>query len=224
LTEKCELEISVDETETPTLPEEHYFFANELLRLGVKWVSLAPRYVGSFEKGVDYIGDLSEFKASLAQHATIARMLGPYKLSIHSGSDKFIIYDAFAELTDGMVHLKTAGTSYLEALRAVAKIDPSLFRRILAFAVDRYEIDRTTYHVSAQLARVPEEPIGDELADLLDQFDARQVLHVTFGSVLDRFGDRIGAVLRSHEETYYQLLTEHFRRHLYPFVAQQQHP
>ncbi|MCK4315752.1 MAG: hypothetical protein KAX24_08275, partial [Anaerolineae bacterium] len=53
-----EFEVSVDETETPTSPEEHFFIANELRRLGVRWVSLAPRFVGRFEKGVDYIGDL----------------------------------------------------------------------------------------------------------------------------------------------------------------------
>jgi len=218
LTDKYELEISVDETETPTSPEEHFFFANELLRLGVRWVSLAPRYVGRFEKGVEYIGDLSEFRASLAQHAAIATALGPYKLSIHSGSDKFAIYDDFAALTHGVVHLKTAGTSYLEALRAVAKTDPALFDQILAFSASRYETDRATYHVSAQLDRVPKLDGGD-LSALLDQFDARQVLHVTFGSVLGQFGEQINVALRSDEETYYQLLQDHFRRHLAPFAA-----
>ena len=53
-----ELEVSVDETETPTSHAEHIFIVSELKRLGVQWVSLAPRYVGRFEKGVDYIGDL----------------------------------------------------------------------------------------------------------------------------------------------------------------------
>jgi hypothetical protein len=48
-----ELEVSVDETDTPTSHEQHFFIASELRRLGVRWVSLAPRYVGRFEKGVD---------------------------------------------------------------------------------------------------------------------------------------------------------------------------
>ncbi|MFC1975570.1 tagaturonate epimerase family protein [Chloroflexota bacterium] len=221
LTDNFELEMSVDETETPTSIEEHYFFAGELKRLGVKWVSLAPRYIGSFEKGVDYIGDLAEFEASLAKHAAIARVLGPYKLSIHSGSDKFTIYPIIARLTENVVHLKTAGTSYLEALRTVAHVDSALFREILAFACGRYEIDRATYHVSAQLAKVPaSKALGDgELVSLLDQFDARQVLHVTFGSVLDQFGDQIMTILRDNEETHYEMLEKHFRRHLEPFVA-----
>ena len=57
-----ELEVSVDETETPTTPEEHFFVASELRRLGVRCVSLAPRFVGRFEKGVDYIRDVKQFE------------------------------------------------------------------------------------------------------------------------------------------------------------------
>jgi len=224
--------MSVDETETPTSIEEHFFIASELRRLGVQWVSLAPRYVGRFEKGVDYIGDpsivseaasgqaLAEFEAELARHAAIACTLGPYKLSIHSGSDKFSIYPIFVRHTRGLVHLKTAGTSYLEALRVVAQVEPALFRQILAYAIERYPEDRATYHVSAELARVP---MPDTLADadlsaLLDQFDARQVLHVTFGSMLDRFGREILSVLAAHEEAHYAALEVHFDKHLSPFV------
>ncbi len=212
-----ELEMSVDETETPTSIEEHFFIASELKRLGVQWVSLAPRYVGRFEKGVDYIGDLATFEVELAKHAAIARVLGPYKLSIHSGSDKFSIYPIFARHTRGLVHLKTAGTSYLEALRVMAQVEPPLFREILAFAIERYPEDRATYHVSAKLARVP---APDALADsglstLLDQFDARQVLHVTFGSMLDRFGGEILGVLAAHEEAHYAALEAHFEKHLW---------
>jgi hypothetical protein len=220
-TDNFELEMSVDETETPTSIEEHYFIANELKRLGVRWVSLAPRYIGSFEKGVDYIGDLAAFEADLARHAAIARVLGPYKLSIHSGSDKFSIYPIIARLTEGLVHLKTAGTSYLEALRTVAQVDTALFREILVFARERYETDRATYHVSAQLAKVPMPDTLSEgdLVGLLDQFDARQVLHVTFGSVLDRFGEQILKILKENEETHYEMLEAHFRRHLAPFAA-----
>ena len=216
-----ELEVSVDETETPTSPEEHFFIASELRRLGVRWVSLAPRFVGRFEKGVDYIGDLDTFAAEFARHVAVARALGPYKLSLHSGSDKFSIYPIVARLADGLVHLKTAGTSYLEALRAIAQVDPALFREILAFARERYETDRATYHVSAQLARVPVPSAlsNADLPILLEQFDARQVLHVTFGSVLDRFGDQLLATLRGHEETCYNLLESHFRRHLSPFTG-----
>jgi hypothetical protein len=212
-----ELEVSVDETETPTSPAEHLYVASELERLGVQWVSLAPRYVGRFEKGADYIGDLDVFETELAKHAAIARAYGPYKLSIHSGSDKFSIYPIIAELTGGLVHLKTAGTSYLEALRTIARVDPPFFREILSLAQERYETDRATYHVSAELDRVPD--VDDAgLPGLLDQFDARQVLHVTFGSVVDAFGERLLATLRAHDDIYDALLEAHFRRHLLPFA------
>jgi len=225
----CELEISVDETETPTSHAEHVYIASELKRLGVRWVSLAPRYVGRFEKGVDYIGDLAAFESDFAVHAAIARQLGPYKLSLHSGSDKFSIYPIAMRLTNGSVHLKTAGTSYLEALRTIAAQDTEFFRSIYVFARERYEVDRASYHVSACLDRAPlPEALSDaELPALLNHFDAREILHVTFGSVLTtrqadgswRFYDRFMGLLQSHPDAYAANLEAHFLRHLKPFVS-----
>lgn len=216
-----ELEMSVDETETPTSILEHYFVAHELRRTGVSVVSLAPRFIGRLEKGVDYIGDLAQFETSLLQHVQIAKALGPYKLSLHSGSDKFKLYPLFAEHAGELFHLKTAGTSYLEALRAVSRIEPQLFRQILAFSIDRYEEDRATYHVSAELARVPRpDALSDgQLPELLDDFHARQVLHVTFGSVLtsDQFREPIREALIRDEEVHYAAIEKHFDRHLEPF-------
>ncbi len=180
-----EVEVSVDETETPTSHAEHLYWARELSRLGVRWVSLAPRFVGTFEKGVDYIGDRTAFAQDIAVHAAIARAHGPYKLSLHSGSDKFSIYDISVEATRGLVHLKTAGTSYLEALRTIGELEPPLLREIYAFACQHYEADRASYHVSARLDRAPDPATPEfDVALLLEQFDAREILHVTFGSVL----------------------------------------
>jgi tagaturonate epimerase len=225
----CELEVSVDETETPTTHAEHVFIAKELQRLGVKWVSLAPRYIGRFEKGVDYIGDVGAFESDFQIHAAIARCFGPYKLSLHSGSDKFSIYGPAMHQTRGLVHLKTAGTSYLEALHTVAAIDPDLFCTIYAFARDRYETDRASYHVSASLDRAPLPNVvcDGDLPGLLDQFDAREIFHVTFGSVLTaktadgkyRFYDRLMHLLMTHPEEYAANLQKHFERHLRPFVS-----
>lgn len=222
-----ELEISVDETDTPTRPEEHFYIASELKRLGVAWVSMAPRYIGRFEKGVDYVGDLSAFEASFARHVAIARTLGPYKLSLHSGSDKFSIYPIAARLAGDLVHLKTAGTSYLEALRAVARVDPTLFRDILTFAIEHYETDRASYHVSAELDKVPDPAtVSDSsLPAILDEFDTRQVFHVTFGSVLTAkdpsggylFRDRLYDVLEGDEEAHYAALEAHIAKHILPF-------
>ncbi len=222
-----EVEISMDETELPTCPEEHIYIASELRRHGVQWVSFAPRFVGSFEKGVDYIGDLAEFESQLAIHAAIARQYGPYKLSLHSGSDKFSIYPMFVHHTRGLAHLKTAGTSYLEGLRTVAAIDVQLFKEIYQFSRHHFDTDRLSYHISARLDRTPEPIEVSDWPALLDQFDARQVLHVTFGSVLTerkpdgtfRFYDRLMALLAANRELYYSNLVAHFRRHLAPFSA-----
>jgi len=223
-----ELEVSVDETETPTTPEEHFFVARELRRLGVRWVSLAPRYLGRFEKGVDYIGDLGAFEADLVRHVAVAQNLGPYKLSIHSGSDKFSIYPIIARVAGDLVHLKTAGTSYLEALRAIATIAPPLFREILAFAKERYATDKATYHVSADPRRFPDPGrlADDQLPGVLEAFDGRQLLHVTFGSVLTvrddsgsyRFRTRLLEALSANEGTYSALLEHHLGRHVAPFA------
>ena len=223
-----ELEVSVDETETPTTHAEHVIVASELKRLGVKWVSLAPRYIGRFEKSADYIGDIVAFEKDFAVHAEIARKLGPYKLSLHTGSDKFSIYGITMKHTHGLVHLKTAGTSYLEALRTVAAFDPAFFRAIYVFARERYETDRHSYLLSGSLDNAPKpESLKDaDLPTLLNQFDAREILHATFGSVLTAkqsdgtfvFYDKFMAILRANPEAYAANLETHFIKHLKPFA------
>jgi tagaturonate epimerase len=214
-----DFEVSVDETDTPTSIHEHFYIAAEMQRLGITWQSLAPRFVGRFEKGVDYIGDLDDLDGNLAGHAAVMRHFGGYKLSLHSGSDKFMVYPLAARHAAGLVHLKTAGTSYLEALRVWAMVDPDAFRAVLDFSRERYPTDRATYHVSAVLERVPH--AGDvadaDLPDLLNQFDARQVLHVTYGSVLERWGGELKQMLGHHEDLYATTLKQHFDRHLDSF-------
>ncbi|MCY3906415.1 MAG: tagaturonate epimerase family protein [Anaerolineaceae bacterium] len=214
-----DLEVSVDETDTPTSPAEHWFIASELQRHSVRVDGLAPRFIGDFEKGVDYIGDLQRFEDDFAAHARIAREMGPYKLSIHTGSDKFRIYPIIHRHAGELVHLKTAGTSWLEALRVIALRDAAFFREILALARERFETDRATYHISGRLERVPVDPPDDELPTLFEQFDARQALHVTFGSQLDRFRDRLYAFLHAHEDDYQAVLETHFDRHIAPFPS-----
>lgn len=218
-----ELEVSVDETESVTTVEEHVYVASELKRLGVKWVSLAPRYVGRFEKGVDYIGDLAALRENFKQHFAVAQAFGPYKLSLHSGSDKFSAYPLAREAAGDLVHLKTAGTSYLEALRTLAALDPDMFRAVFHFALDRYETDRASYLVSGSAERTPPlEGLADwELPELLEHFDARQILHVTFGSVLNEpsLSGPFIELVHKNEELYHENLATHFKKHIAPFVS-----
>ncbi|MHC4247583.1 MAG: tagaturonate epimerase family protein [Planctomycetota bacterium] len=222
-----EIEVSVDETATPTSPFEHRFVATELARMGVVPASLAVRFVGEIEKGIDYKGDLGRFRREAESHAAVARELGGYKLSVHSGSDKFSVYPILAEAARGAVHLKTAGTSYLEALRAVAEADIDLFREIAAVARARYDDDRRTYHVSGSASDVPEPgAISLESAGaLLDHVGARQVFHVTYGSVLDApasgggtLGDALRRCLDANEELHWGMVGRHIERHLAPFA------
>jgi len=226
-----EIELSVDETEQPTTLAEHYIIADQCLSRGMKLVSLAPRFIGDFEKGVDYKGDLQLLEQSLRDHAAVAELLGPYKLSLHSGSDKLSIYPAFARATKGRFHVKTAGTSYLEALRVVARHDETLFRQIIDFARSRYDVDKATYHVSATVASAP--PPADvkdvrvlerEYLELWPEVlggrgftrPGRQILHCTFGSVLchGALGPALKQILREHQATYTEVLADHFARHL----------
>ena len=226
-----EIELSVDETEQPTTLAEHYIIADQCVSRGMQLVSLAPRFIGDFEKGVDYKGDVAALEVSLNDHAAIAELLGPYKLSLHSGSDKISMYPALARATKGRFHVKTAGTSYLEALRVVARHDEALFRRIVDFGRSRYDTDKATYHVAATLDNtIP----GSELSDpiqleqkYLERWEdvprgkgftegGRQILHCTFGSVLthEEFGPAVRGVLESHPDTYTEVLADHFSRHL----------
>jgi len=211
LKDAFDFEVSVDETDSPTTPLEHFFIANELTRKGVKFTSLAPRFIGRFEKGVDYIGDLMALDAELAKHASVTAHFGTYKLSLHSGSDKFSVYPLIAKYWGERIHIKTAGTSYLEALRVLAKHESDLFLEIYTLGRESYEIDKKTYHVSADLNLLPN---TNDLPSLLNDFHAREVLHVTFGSALTRFGSEINSALMKHTDAYRAGLELHFEKHL----------
>lgn len=222
-----EVEVSVDETDSITSPFEHFFIVSELNRLGIKLVSLAPRFIGEFEKGIDYRGDLSIFKKEYLKHLAIAKHFGTYKISLHSGSDKFSVYKVIGEINDGYIHVKTAGTSYLEALKVTAIVEPDLFRELLNYSKALYETEKKSYHVSADANKLKstDRYSDKELTELFDSIDCRQVLHVTFGRILtDKnekgeciFKNRILNLLQQNEKTHYEAIIKHFKKHLNPF-------
>ena len=221
-----EIEVSVDETDTPTKPLEHLFWALELRRRGVKHVvSLAPRFIGDFEKGIDYKGDLKKFEKQLRVHAAIANQFGPYKISIHSGSDKFSIYPAIGRVCGTRLHVKTAGTNYLEALRVVVRVDPKLFGEIAAYDAGRFAQDKQSYHISATdagVAALAKTKPKDFERVYLNETTGRQLLHVTFGSTLTLgktasgrlFKDAILEILAKHKDLHSELLEKHLGEHL----------
>jgi tagaturonate epimerase len=215
----CEVEFAVDETDYPTTPAEHVVVVRELQRLGMEFVSFAPRWVGQFEKGIEYIGDLDALQQDFQTHAEIARALGPYKLSLHSGSDKYSTYPLIAEATRGLVHLKTAGTSWAEALRVIAHHDPDLMREVLTLALDSFEANRKSYHLSCDPAKIPTSPTDEEVGRLMDVIDSRQVLHVGYGAILAEFRSRMYQVWNDHEDELYSVIEDHFVKHLAPFAG-----
>jgi len=219
-----DFEISMDETPFPTSPENHFFFALELSHRGVHIQSLAPRFIGEFQKGIDYRGDKEAFRRQFYQHVLIAQDYGNYKISIHSGSDKFSLFSDMGGLSECHLHLKTSGTSWLEAIRLVALRNPSLYREIHRYALSKFKEASTLYHVTTDLTRIPnlQELNDQELFSLLDQEDSRQLLHITYGYLLnakDRdgknlFRDQFYHTLTQYEEEYWSLIEKHIENHL----------
>lgn len=218
-----DFEISIDETETPTDPASHYLVAKELYDREVAIYSMAPRFCGEFQKGIDYIGDLVQFEKELEVHAAIADQFG-YKLSIHSGSDKFSVFPLVAKYTSGRFHAKTAGTNWLEAVRIVAKFNPELYRRIHAYALEHFLEAKAYYHVTTDISAIkPLEATEDSLLHTyMDDNNARQLLHITYGLILQAkneageplFKTEFFHTLSEREEQYDAALASHIGKHL----------
>ena len=213
-----DFELSIDETDSPTSPQAHVFMALEARRKGVTVTSIAPRFVGEFQKGIDYIGSVKDFEAGFAVHAGIAETLG-HRISVHSGSDKFSVFPAVGRLSRGRFHLKTAGTSWLEALRVISSADLPLFRDLYNRALERYQAARAYYHVTPDLSRLPAsaEMLDEKSAPaLLEDADARRLLHITYGEMLavPELKKRFFGVLSAKAEAYRTGLQSHIGRHL----------
>lgn len=214
--EDFDFEVSIDETKLPTTFMDHIFISEELHRRGINFQSLALRFVGSFQKGVDYRGNIKEFSNHLEIHARIASLLGGYKLSLHSGSDKLSIYPLLKEKTGGLFHVKTSGTSWLEAVRLIGEENPSLFRRMYRLALQKFPQDRLSYHLHTDLSGLkdPSQIPDRELPSLLDKDEIRQLMHVTYGSLLIGFSPQIYRTIFQHEHRYHSLLKTHLGNHL----------
>ncbi|MCL2130597.1 MAG: tagaturonate epimerase family protein [Treponema sp.] len=219
----ADFEISIDETASVTTPLQHFFVARELLDAGVLFATIAPRFCGEFQKGIDYKGDISQFENEIKVHAAIARHFG-YKLSIHSGSDKFSVFPSIGRETRGHFHVKTAGTSWLEAMLVVAMTDPSLYREIHKFALSAFNEAAKYYHVTTDLSKIPDVSglKDEELPKLFEYDDARQLIHITYGLILGLkdpngsfiFKDRLYKLWMDNEDVYREALFKHIGKHL----------
>lgn len=239
-------EVSMDETDAPQTPPELLIILTALADEGVRAQTIAPKFTGRFNKGVDYVGDLAQFEREFHDDlAVIDHAIRTYelpknlKLSVHSGSDKFSLYPIIRRTLPKFgagLHLKTAGTTWLEELIGLAEAggDGLAFaKEIYASALDHVDelcapyatvidIDRaklpSTSEVNAwtseqfvrALRHVPSDP----------QFNSslRQLLHVGF-KLAAKTGRRYLDLLEANEEIVGRNVTENvFARHIHPLL------
>jgi hypothetical protein len=237
-------EVSVDETDSPQSPVELLLILAMIAAEGIPAQTIAPKFTGRFNKGVDYVGDVAqferEFDADLAVLAFAVKEFGlpeSLKLSVHSGSDKFALYPVINRLIrkhNAGLHVKTAGTTWLEEVIGLAEAGGDG----LAIAKDIYlgahpkAADMIAPYapvVDIAIDRLPEPKevarwsSGDFVARLRhDQshpaYDSqfRQFLHVSF-KVAAAMGARFTDALANHREIIARNVTENLRdRHIVP--------
>ena len=213
-----DLEISIDETTTPTLPTHHFFIINELIHRKITINSLAPRFIGDFQKAIDYLGDVDEFEKNFKIHCEIAKKYGNYKISIHSGSDKFSIYPVIGKYTGLRLHVKTAGTSWLEAIRCVAQCNPNLYRKIHNKAIQHYDDALKYYHITADISKIKNinDVKDNNLIEYLEKDESRQLLHITYGGLLNdpEIREDFFETLNKYEDIHYELVKNHISKHM----------
>lgn len=222
-TVEVDFELSIDETLTITTPTEHFVIGNELHSVGITPISCAPHFSGAFEKGIEYAGNLNDFAHDFVVHQEIADFFG-YKLSLHSGSDKFAVFSTVARVTKGHIHVKTAGTSWLEAMRVVAEVNPDLYRKAHKFAIEHRPEAERYYHVSTKVSEIPNIDLQNDayLPEYMTQAPARQTVHIAYGMLLEQpwFRDEFFRTMAEHEENYYAALVKHLGKHVRILTAE----
>ncbi len=237
-------EVSMDETDLPQTPVEMFFILAAIADEKIPLQTIAPKFTGRFNKGVDYVGDVSKFAAEFEQDlAVIAFAIKEFglpaslKLSVHSGSDKFSLYKhinkAVKKFNTGL-HLKTAGTTWLEELIGLAMAGGDGFaiaKEVYTKALGRYDELCAPYStvIDIDKGRLPtpgmiEKWTGHDFANALrhDQScsrynrDLRQMLHVGY-KVAAEMGDRYLNALEKFETIVAQNVTENlYNRHIKP--------
>lgn len=237
-------EVSMDETSDPQTPSELLIILAALADRGVRVQTLAPKFTGRFNKGVDYVGDLSRFERefrddiAILRHATILYgMPENLKLSVHSGSDKFSLYPIIRRTlreTGAGIHVKTAGTTWLEELIGLAEAGGAgldLAKDIYQHAIEHLEELCAPYAsvIDVDRARLPAASAvrawsGGQFANALrhvpghPEFNAslRQLLHVSF-KLAAKEGARYTDLLEANETVVAKNVMENlFDRHLAP--------
>ena len=242
-------EVSMDETDTPQSPVELFFILASVADRQLPIQTLAPKFTGSFLKGIDYIGDIEQFTNQFEQDlAVIAFAVDRFglpenlKLSIHSGSDKFSLYKpvnkALKKYNAGL-HIKTAGTTWLEELTALASADGaalSIAKRIYADAFARFdELCRpyaTVVSIEKEKLPAPAEVSSWSSDDFVnavrhnqdcDKYDVnvRQLLHLAY-KIAAEMGAEFTDALEKYREYIGPCVTDNiYRRHIKPLFIEQ---
>jgi hypothetical protein len=236
------VEVSMDETAAPQSPAELFLILAALAKADVPVQTVAPRFSGRFNKGVDYVGDLGTFRAEFEAHMLICAFAAHefalpdnLKLSVHSGSDKFAIYPVIRDLCKTHrlgVHVKTAGTTWLEELIGLAESGGEgleIAREIYARALERREELAGPYaeviDIDSKVLPSAEDVdrwSGSEYARTLrhDQGDERynpsfrQLLHVAY-KLAAEMGDRYFDALEANADMVNRQVTENLlERHI----------
>jgi tagaturonate epimerase len=215
-----EIEVSFFGSGERTTPHEHLFVALQAAEEGYSLAAVAPRFVGEFRKGLDYKGNPSKLARNMALHAAVARAVNSHAISIHSASDKFSIYPFIGEACDGNFHIKTSGTSYLEALRAAARRDRELFEAIVHETLEGWQSGASTYDFALDPSVLPEPERLDE-TELEEHYlgwdQGRHLLCESHGRILGTNGAlkrKLVGLLMDHETLHHALITEHLKRHI----------
>jgi len=238
------VEISMDEVDEPQTPIELYFILVLLSKAEIPVCTIAPKFSGRFNKGVDYKGDIvafeKEFEEDLLVIAHCVKTLGlpaDLKLSIHTGSDKFSLYPIMNRLIkkhDCGLHLKTAGTTWLEELIGLAESEGTgleMAKSIYQEAYGRFDELTVPYanviEVDQSKLPKPEEVNlwnGKLFADVLrhDQskeaynLNFRQLLHTGYKLAAERGESFIKELDKNSEQIGKNVLENTFSRHLKP--------
>lgn len=237
-------EVSLDETESPQTPKTLLVLLAALAAEGVQAQTIAPKFTGRFNKGVDYVGDLQQFEqeflADIQVLAYASHRFGlpeNLKLSVHSGSDKFSLYPVIRQVlhqTGAGLHLKTAGTTWLEELIGLSEAGGeglALVKRIYGQALSMAdELCRPYASVIAiDLAALPSPSevdhwSGPKMAQSLRhephhpdyRADMRQLMHVSF-KLAAKAGEEYLDLLSEHREIVAEQVTKNlYVRHMRP--------
>jgi len=209
-----DFEPTFDEREIDTTPKDHFYIASELLNEGVTFTSFAPKFPGIFEKGVDYEGNIDNFILNLKIHNSITNHFGNYKLSIHSADDKFKIFKYLRDIPGFNFHIKTSGTTWMESLRTIAEFNPELFGKILKATFNRVQENSKDYYIQLDYEKINRLLKVQKPLNLIDISETRQLLHVSYGTIINEFRQDILETLYNHEEEYFKNIVRNYKKHL----------